>query len=118
MPALMPTPAKANTPVMGMEPPMTMSSAPCASTDSGCMSEAAPAAAAPSIRLRRWGEMRWWAMLVSFGCDVVAGKGVASVAEGPQVEEAADAPPHLGQAVRLEHQEADDQQAEDDGAHG
>ena len=34
------------------------------------------------------------------------------------MEEAADAPPHLGQAVRLEHQEADDQEAEDDGAHG
>jgi hypothetical protein len=36
---------------------------------------------------------------------------------GTKVEEAADAPPHFGEPVRLENQKADDQQAEDDGAH-
>ncbi|MCY1380626.1 hypothetical protein D9M69_684670 [compost metagenome] len=52
MPALMPTPAKANTPVIGIEPPMTMSSVPCAFAANGTAA-ARPAAIS---RARRWGE--------------------------------------------------------------
>jgi hypothetical protein len=37
-------------------------------------------------------------------------RGAASIAEGPQVEEAAQAPPHLCEPLRLEHQKDDDQQ--------
>src|SRR5690606_15277120 len=113
MPALMPTPANANTPVIGMEPPMTISSAPCASTDSGGVSAAAPAvAAAPSISWRRRMEVLVLPMSVSL---LVVAK--CSVAEGPKVEEPARAAPHFCEPQRLEDQKSDDQRAEDHQAH-
>src|SRR5256885_1370780 len=112
MPALMPTPAKANTPVMGMEPPITMSSPPAWARAASGAARLAPAA---SSRLRRREEV---------GCCCIACllllvvRGAASIAEGPQVEEAAQAPPHLCEPLRLEDQKDDDQQPEHHGAHG
>src|SRR5260370_33547042 len=96
MPALMPTPAKANTPVMGMEPPITMSSPPAWARAASGAARLAPAA---SSRLRRREEG---------GCCCIACllllvvRGAASIAEGPQVEQAAQAPPHLCQPLRSE----------------
>src|SRR6218665_4187044 len=102
MPALMPMPAKANTPVMGIDPPSTMSS-PWART--GPVTSAAAAAAAARME-RRW-------MLMSVSCC-----GLKLRPERPEMEEAPHAPPDFGQAMRFEDQEPHDQRAEHHGAHG
>ena len=41
-----------------------------------------------------------------------------SVSERPEMEETTDAPPHFGQAMGLEDEKTDDEQAKDDRAHG
>src|SRR5690606_36149758 len=128
MPALMPTPAKANTPVMGMEPPMTMSSPPaaCAMAVNGVASVALAASSSERRRCeaRLVGEVVVSCMVLSpsrrCGCARIRGRpllGRRSIAERPQVEKAANAPPHFCEPLRLEHQKSNDQQAEDDGAH-
>src|SRR6476469_5303921 len=116
MPASMPMPAKANTPESGTEAPKTMSScglapalAACASTEAGKAAAAAPARPR-AMRSRLL-------ILVVMDVSLVGCRGKGSGPERPQVEGAAGAPPHLGQAERLEDQEDDDQRPEHDGAH-
>src|SRR5574343_458038 len=113
MPVLMPTPAKAKTPVIGMEPPSTMSSPPAWACAARGAASVAPAASSSE---RRCWEMREFCMRVSLE-GLACGCAQVSVAERPQMEKAAYAPPHFGKPMGLENQKADDQQAEDDGAH-
>src|SRR5690606_8122448 len=113
MPAWMPTPAKAKTPLMGMEPPMTMSGLSWACAAVPRASPAASEIGRASVRASRArGEPCF--MLPP---GVVRKGPVRLGPEGPQMKETAHAPPDLGQALRLENQEKNDQGAEDDGAH-
>src|SRR5688572_18487002 len=106
MPAWMPMPAKANTPVSGIEPPITMSSAALACGMACGSAKAVPSAKASPSRVRRIGLIGFLSVLV-VGCPVASRP---SLLKRPEMEEAADAPPDLGKPLRLEQQEADDEQ--------
>src|SRR5690606_6208919 len=113
MPAWMPTPAKAKTPLIGIEPPITMSSFCCATAPRAAASPAASDKGKTS-RLTRLGKKNVRFMVVSWGDE--QGRP-HSGAERPQVKETPHPPPHFGQPLRFENQEYDNQQTEDDGAH-
>src|SRR5690606_27608322 len=110
MPAWMPMPAKANTPDIGIEPPITMSS-PCACTPPTTLRP--PAAAIAPSTARRVLEMLICSPFLLMSSSLwICGR--PSGPERVQVKEPSNAPPDLGQAMRLEDQEADDQRAEHD----
>src|SRR5690554_1252965 len=114
MPAWMPRPAKANTPDIGIEPPITMSSLACACAPPASAS-AAVATIAPSVARRDF-EIA----MCSSSVDAVLWARPRMAGSGPervQVEEPAHAAPHFREPMRLEDQESDDQRPEHDRAH-
>src|SRR5690606_24014253 len=115
MPAWMPRPANANTPDIGIEPPITMSSLDCACAVPPARARAALAMIAPRVARRGFETAMFSSSVSSMGrpCHAVAGSGPERV----QVKEPAHAAPHLGEPMRLEDQEADDQRPEDHRAH-